>query len=272
MQRLILITGISTGIGKAFIELASQAYPNDKIIALTRNKVQYDLPSNVTVYYVNITDFDKTNKLYKKIIKTHGVVDILINNAGNGAIGTIEDTTISEAKVQLDLNVWAAVNLIQQVLPSMRQRKSGHIINISSVAATLDYPTMAYYGASKALIEKISRILTMEVKDWNINVSSIAPGTIKTKFGKNMSRVSNMKDSPYESLYIGWANKFAHMFKQTNSSEDVAKTIIRVIENPRSERFVIKRDKAYVRVKEIVSHGFFNKYIIDRYMRTVKKF
>lgn len=267
MARNILITGISTGIGKSFVELASTTYPGDTLIAFTRNPITYKVPANVFVYNVDISDFKAVAKTFKKATRKHGNIDILINNAGNGIMGTIEDTTIEQAKSQFEVNVWAAVNLIQLVLPSMRQKKSGQIINISSIASEFDYPTMTYYGMSKTLIEKLSRILAMELRPWNITVSVIAPGTIKSKFGTNIVRPKNPAKSPYKDLYKQWSRHFAVMFqKHMMPSDTVATQLVKVIDNPRPKSFVGMRDTIYSALHKHSSREFFAKHILSRYL------
>lgn len=267
MSRNVLITGVSTGIGMSFIKSASASYADDIYIALTRHSITYDVPKNVFVYNVDLTDFAAVTKIYKKIVRKHGNIDVLINNAGNGLVGTVEDTSISQAKSQFDLNVWAAVHLTQLVLPAMRKNKRGHIINISSVAAEFDYPTMAYYGASKTLLEKISRILSLELRPWNINVSIVAPGTIKTKFGSNMVTVPQAKTSPYQELYREWTRKFVAMFKRhIVSSDEVASSIIKVMDRPRAKTFVAQRDRVYTILHKHSSDQFFAKHSMQRYM------
>jgi short-subunit dehydrogenase len=267
MARNILITGVSTGIGKSFVELASTTYPNDTIIAFTRNPLTYKVPSNIFVYNVDISDFKAVAKIFKKATRRHGDIDILINNAGNGIMGTIEDTTIEQAKSQFEVNVWAAVNLIHLVLPTMRRKKSGHIINISSVASEFDYPTMAYYGMSKALIEKLSRILAMELRPWNITVSVVAPGTIKSKFGTNIIRPKNPTQSPYKDLYKRWSRHFAVMFqKHMIHSEAVAAQLVKVINKPQPKSLVGMRDIIYSTLHKHSSREFFAKHVLGRYL------
>lgn len=261
------MTGVSTGIGMSFIQSASALRPDDRYIALTRHPITYDIPEHVFIYNVDLTDFASVTKTYKKIVRKHGEIDVLINNAGNGLVGTIEDTSIDQAKSQFDLNVWAAVHLMQLVLPAMRKNRRGHIINISSVAAEFDYPTMAYYGASKTLLEKISRILRIELKSWNIDVSIIAPGTIKTKFGSNMTTVPQAKTGSYQALYREWTGKFVAMFKRhIVSSDEVARVIMHMMEKPHEKAFVVKRDRIYAFLHKHASDQFFARHIIDRYM------
>jgi len=271
MKRNILITGVSTGIGKSFIELAASTYPDDTIIAFTRKPITYAVSTNVFIYNVDISDLIAVEKLFKKVVRKHGDINILINNAGSGLVGTIEDTPIEQAKSQFDLNVWAVINLIQLVLPGMRNKKSGHIINISSVAAEFDYPTMAYYGASKTLVEKISRILSTELQQWSINISIIAPGTIKTKFGSHMTRFEGAKTSPYKKVYKHWSKNFATMFtRHIVDSDQVAMQIIKTIDNPKAKAFVVMRDRMYTLLHKNSSNEFFTKHILNRYMSSTK--
>lgn len=265
--KTILITGITSGIGKAFIKRAEHDFPNCTIVALSLHKPKQKLPSNVELYKVDITNHSKIDHIMKKILKVHSSIDILINNAGNGWRGMVEDTTIEEAKQQMEVNVWAAMRLTQWVLPGMRDNKRGHIVNISSMATTIDYATIGYYSATKAFIEKISKVMAKEVAPWDINVSLIAPGAIKTKFGHNMINIKQYGKGPYKQSYQDWANKFELMFNFPVSSDRVADRIITVIKHPKSYIYITFRDTFYGYLKRILSTHIFDKFIQDKYMK-----
>lgn len=264
-MRTILITGASTGIGESFVRQAA-LLEETTIIVLTKHPVSYAVPKNVELHQIDLTDFKKVNALMKQIAAKHLTIDVLINNAGNGWRGMIEDTTIEEAKEQLDLNVWALVNLTQQVLPLMRKAKKGHIINVSSVATTINYGTIGYYSATKAFIEKISEVLAIEVAPWNIHVSLVAPGAVRTKFGHNMINIQRYDKGAYKDEYRSWAHKFEVMFQKPLTSDAAAKKLIGLLDNPRPYSFLTARDAFYCYAKKIIPRKIFDSLLLRRYM------
>jgi len=263
-MKTILITGVTTGIGKSIVQQLSQR-EDTSVIALTKHAAN-DLPKNVEIHQIDLTDYKQVEKLIDQIQKKHPVIDVLINNAGNGWRGMIEDTTISEAKQQLELNVWGLVHLTQCVLPSMRKRKNGHIINISSVAASINYGTIGYYSATKAFIEKVSEVLALEIAPWNITVSVVAPGAVKTKFGHNMINIQQYDKGAYKHSYEQWAKKFEIMFQKPLSSDVAAAKILQLIEKPKSYAYLTKRDGFYCYLKKLLPRNLFNTVFLRRYM------
>jgi short-subunit dehydrogenase len=264
-QKTILITGISTGIGRAFIQLAYKEL-DAHIIAITKHPLEYELPPNVEVHFVDLTDHKAVARTVEKVLRKHPVIDVLINNAGNGWRGTVEDTTIAEAKEQLEVNVWAVLNLTQLILPSMRANNSGHIINITSVAATINYATIGYYSATKSFIEKISEVLALETAQWNIQVSLLAPGTVKTKFGHNMRNIKRYGKGDYKQLYDDWAHKFEVMFQDTTTSEVAGRELVRLVKRPKPYTFLTTRDALYCAAKRVLPKRFFERVVLKRYM------
>lgn len=264
--KTILITGISSGIGNSFIKIAAKEFPDSHIIAFTLHNPAGQLPSNVKVYLVDITNRKQLADSVEKVLQKYKTIDVLINNAGNGWRGMIEDTTIDEAKEQMEINVWAAMRLTQLILPVMRKRRRGHIINISSMATNIDYATIGYYSATKAYIEKLSKVLAKEVAPWNIHVSIVAPGAIKTKFGHNMININKYGKGSYKKHYKDWADKFETMFARPIIADEVAKTLIKVIKKPQAYSYVTLRDRYYGYLKRILPSKVFNKYLQSRYM------
>lgn len=261
----ILITGASTGIGKSIVELAA-TQKDTTIIVFTLHKLTYKVPKNVEIHTINLTHHDDVTKLVKKVQKKHPKIDVLINNAGNGWRGMIEDTTLDEAKQQLETNVWALMHLTRLILPSMRAHKAGHVINISSVSATINYATIGYYSATKAFIEKISEVLALELEPWNIKVSLVAPGAVKTKFGHNMMNIKQYGKGDYQDSYRIWAERFETMFQKPLSSKAAAEKILKRINNPKPYFFLTKRDALYCYLKKIIPRRLFNTLFLRRYM------
>ena len=217
-KKVILITGASSGIGyNAALILAEQGhrvYGAARRVELLEQLREY----GVTPVRMDVTDDASMVDGVNAIIDAEGRIDVLINNAGYGYMGAIENVTIAEAKRQLEVNVFGLARLTQLVLPHMRAQKSGRIINTSSVAGKAVIPFGGWYNVSKYSLEALSDALRIEVKPFGIKVCLIEPGGIKTDWGiiaaDNLSVSS--KDTAYEDaglkmarlLKIGYTSNF----------------------------------------------------------------
>jgi len=194
MKKVVLITGASSGIGKVTAELlAVSGY----IVygAARRVEKMKDLETlGVKTLKMNVTDDASMVSGVEQIIAEQGVVDILINNAGFGFYGTVEDVPIEDAKYQLDVNLFGAARLTQLVLPKMREKGWGKIINISSIAGKFAMPFGGWYHASKFALEGLSDSLRNEVRDFGIDVILIEPGGIKSEWA-DISTENLMKNA-----------------------------------------------------------------------------
>lgn len=183
MKKVILLTGASSGIGYNTAEsLAKEGhvvYGAARRTARMEDLKQY----GVKPMYLDVTDEESIKSAIDTIIGNEGRIDVLINNAGYGSYGAIEDVEISEAKMQFEVNLFGLARLVQLVLPHMRKQKSGRIINVSSMGGRLTTYFGAWYHATKYALEAFSDALRMEVDDFGIDVSLIEPGGIKTDWG-----------------------------------------------------------------------------------------
>lgn len=177
MNKVAIVTGGNSGIGsftaKALHERGCTVYefsrrniPNENIIHIT----------------CDVTDEKAVNAAVNEVVSREGRVDILVNCAGFGISGAVEFTALDSAKKQFDVNFFGTVNVTKAVLPVMREKECGRIINISSVAAVAHIPFQTYYSASKAAIESYTCALANEVKPYGITVTAIQPGDICTPF------------------------------------------------------------------------------------------
>lgn len=138
---------------------------------------------NVKAIQLDMTDESSMQLAVDTIIETEGRIDVLVNNAGYGSYGAIEDVTIEEAKQQFEVNVFGLARLTQLVLPHMREQRSGRIINTSSIGGRVTSYFGGWYHASKYALEAFSNALRMEAAEFGIEVSVIEPGRIKTDWG-----------------------------------------------------------------------------------------
>lgn len=186
-KNVVLITGASSGIGKACAEyLHSEGY---RVYGTTRkwSNVSNGKPGDdlITMLYMDVTDKESIAIAIDDVIKQYGRIDVLINNAGMGMAGAIEDSSYEEIKTQFDTNLFGALNVINEVLPHMRKNKSGLIINIGSMAGVISIPFQAAYSGSKAAIISMTDALRCEIKPYGVKACTINPGDLKTNFTFN---------------------------------------------------------------------------------------
>ena len=182
-KNVILITGASSGIGyNAAQALARQGH---RVYAAARRiELMESLRANgIVPMKMDVTDSQSMSEGVQKVLEAEGRIDVLVNNAGYGYFGAIENVTMEEARRQVEVNVFGLAELTQLVLPAMRKQGSGRIVNISSIAGRMVLPFGGWYHVSKFSVEALSDALRMEVQPFGIDVVLIEPGGIKTDWG-----------------------------------------------------------------------------------------
>ena len=193
-KKIILITGVSSGFGRAFAEAALAE--GHTVVGTVRNEnAQKEFatiePQRAKSLILDVTNFAAIDSSISKIEREIGPIDVLVNNAGYGHEGIFEESPLEDMRHQFDVNVFGAVAMMRAVLPAMRKRRSGHIINITSMGGYITMPGIAYYCGSKFALEGISETLAKEVKGLGIYVTAIAPGSFRTDWaGRSMVRTS----------------------------------------------------------------------------------
>lgn len=195
MQKVVFITGISSGFGKCTAEyLAQKGYV---IYGTTRKEIETD--GRINVLKADITDAESVKAAVETVLLKEGRIDVLINNAGMGISGPIETALMDDIRLQMRTNFLGTVNVIQAVLPAMREQHAGTIINISSIGGLMGLPFQGFYAASKFAIEGMSEALRMELKPFHIKVVVIRPGDFITSFTSNRKIDRNLNENnPYE--------------------------------------------------------------------------
>ena len=182
-KKVILITGASSGIGyNAAQALARQGH---RVYAAAR-RIELMEPlraDGIVTMKMDVTDSQSMSEGVQKVLEAEGRIDVLVNNAGYGYFGAIENVTMEEARRQVEVNVFGLAELTQLVLPAMRKQGSGRIVNISSIAGRMVLPFGGWYHVSKFSVEALSDALRMEVQPFGIDVVLIEPGGIKTDWG-----------------------------------------------------------------------------------------
>jgi short-subunit dehydrogenase len=181
--KVALVTGASSGIGEA---ATGQLQKASFIVygAARRTERMSDLAaSGVRTLALDVTDEGSAKNAVDEIISATGRIDVLVNNAGYGSYGALEDVPMSEARAQIDVNLFGLARLTQLVLPHMRAQRAGTIVNVSSIGGRLATPLGVWYHASKFAVEGLSDALRLEVKRFGIDVVVIEPGSIRTEWG-----------------------------------------------------------------------------------------
>jgi len=173
-----LVTGASSGIGAA---IAQRLARNHRVFGTSRNPVA-PFPEGVEMLPLDVGSDESVRKCVGHVLDAAGSLDVLVNNAGYLLAGGVEEATIAEAKAQFETNFFGVARMAKAVLPVMRKQKAGHILTISSLAGIVPVPFWAYYNASKFAVEGLIETLRYEVKPFDIRVSLVEPGAIKTPF------------------------------------------------------------------------------------------
>jgi NAD(P)-dependent dehydrogenase (short-subunit alcohol dehydrogenase family) len=199
-----LITGVSSGMGRAYAQAALAA--GHTVIGTVRNegdRLDFEgiVPGRAHAVVLDVSDFAAIAPAVARLQQTVGPIDVLVNNAGYGHEGTLEESPLDDLLRQFDVNVFGAVAMIKAVLPQMRERRTGHIINITSMAGLAALPGIAYYCGSKYALEGISESLAQEVAPFGIQVTALAPGSFRTEWaGRSMVR-ANRQIADYDAVF-----------------------------------------------------------------------
>ena len=203
-NKLLLITGVSSGFGRA---LAQQALADGhRVVGTVRNAQAAEAfaamcPARAHARILDVTQFDAIDGVVADIEANIGAVDVLVNNAGYGHEGILEESPLSDMRRQFDVNVFGPVAMMKAVLPFMRARRRGHIVNITSMGGYITMPGIAYYCGSKFALEGVSDTLAREVRPFGIAVTAIAPGSFRTDWaGRSMQR-SARSIADYDALF-----------------------------------------------------------------------
>jgi NAD(P)-dependent dehydrogenase (short-subunit alcohol dehydrogenase family) len=179
----VIITGCSSGIGAATAQRLQAAGHTVYATARRVDSLADLAAAGAHVRALDVTDTDSVEAVVEEVVATHGAVGALVNNAGYGAYGAVEDVPLEQVRAQFDTNVLGVVRATQAVLPSMRAAGRGRIVNLSSMGGRLTFPFGGYYHASKHAVEALSDALRVEVAPFGVQVAIIEPGLITTRFG-----------------------------------------------------------------------------------------
>jgi short-subunit dehydrogenase len=256
--KVVLITGASSGIGQAIAEtLMNMGY---RVYGTSRNAnfekvLKTDCGSGfLKMIPLDVCSNESVNAAIDYILQNEISIDILINNAGFGIAGSVEDTSPEEAESQFQTNFFGVLRTCRAVLPSMRNQGRGLIINISSVAALITVPYQSMYSASKAAIESMTEALRMELKPFGVNVSLVEPGDTKTGFTDKRQYVKASVNSVYGNAFNKSIKTMEKDEQNGPSPKQVVDAVIKIInsKNPPVRLVVGLSYKAFFFLKRIL--------------------
>ena len=270
MEKVALVTGSSSGIGlETSLSLARNGFHT---FATMRNlnkdaeikEVVRKENLNVEILQLDVDNEESVNEVINTIMERKDRIDVLINNAGYGMWGTVEDVSINEFKEQFETNFFSIIRLIHRVAPIMRKQGSGDIVNISSVAGRIGFPVSPAYISSKFALEGLSESLRFELMPFGVNVIIIEPGVIKTNFFNSMklAKKSN-QDSEYKEITERVISGVKMMAEMGTHPKEVADAVVKALkeENPHP-RYVVGNDAMmFLEAKKMKTDMEFENYL-----------
>ncbi len=224
-RKVVLITGGSSGIGKSIgIYLKSKGFI---VYGTTRSLAKYPNFSEFNLLELDVRNTATIEKAIATLIEKEGSVDVLVNNAGIGITGPIEETPHDEILKTFETNFHGPLHMAKAVLPYMRKQKAGLIINITSIAGYMGLPYRGIYSASKGALEIVTEALRMETKDFGVHFTNLAPGDFATNIASGRYHAPIVDNSPYKKPY---ANTLKIMNDHVDSGQDPIKVAEKVFE------------------------------------------
>ncbi len=225
-QRVVLITGASTGIGRSIADhLAKHGFT---VFGTSRNPKEYEKPSNWSLVSLDVCSDESVEDCVRAVFEKAGGLDAIVNNAGYGLDGALEEATLQQAKAQFETNYFGVFRMIKAVLPFMRAQSRGHIINISAGNASLRLPFMGHYTATKCAMEALTEVLRREVKPFGINVSFIEPGFFRTNIADTI-QLGEDRIAGYEPWRTQWIDAYRGGIRQGPDPIPVAKCVLQIL-------------------------------------------
>lgn len=257
----ILVTGASSGIGRAICETLVRE--GHQVIGTARAPERHT--TDFQLLPLELTKWETIEALVKKIEKTGFEPDVLINNAGMGGVGAAEETPVDLARKQLEVNFWGGVFLTQKLLPRMRQKKSGKIIFISSLAGLVGVPFHGFYAASKHALEGYCKSLRLELSALGISVSVVQPGYVKTNI-VNAFEHSDTTIKEYNKNRSQFISVFFENLNRAPGPQKVSKVVAKIIKS-KSPKFHYKvgREVKLLNTLQFLSYPIFERGMLRNF-------
>ncbi len=228
MSKVVLITGGSSGIGKSIgILLAEKGYT---VYGTSRNPDKFKDFTAFKLIALDVRNTESIQKAVHTIIEAEGRLDVLVNNAGVGITGPIEETPDEEIHKAFQTNLYGPISVMKAVLAQMRTQKSGHIVNVTSIAGYMGLPYRGIYSATKGALELVTEAMRMETKMFGVEIANVAPGDFATNIAAGRYHTPVFDNSPYKEVY---GNMLKEMDSHVDSGSDpkiMAESVLKIIE------------------------------------------
>ena len=265
MSKVILITGASSGIGKAIAQFLSEK--GYTVYGTSRNPKNTE---NLSFHLIalDVLDVDSMQKAVNFIIKKEGRLDVLVNNAGMGITGPVEDTPTEEMRNVFNTNFFGAIDVMKAVLPQMRKQKNGLILNITSIAGYMGLPFRGVYSATKGALELVTEATRMEVKNFGIHIANIAPGDFATNIAAGRYHTPVFKNSAYKEKYQENLDLIDADVNSGMDPKEMAKKVFKII-NTKNPKIHYKvggfMEKFSIVLKRILPDKWYEKLLMNHY-------
>ncbi|TVZ28581.1 hypothetical protein JM83_3715 [Gillisia sp. Hel_I_86] len=262
---VVLITGGSSGIGKSIGEFLMSK--NFKVYGTSRNP-NPDHTTSFPLITLDVTKNETIISAISELIAKEGKIDVLINNAGIGITGPIEETPEEEIKKAFDTNYFGPLNVTKAVLPHMREQGGGLVINITSIAGYMGLPYRGIYSATKGALELTTEAFRMELKGFNVQMTNVAPGDFATNIAAGRYHAPVLEASPYKKAY---KNTLDIMNKHVDEGKDpelMAKMIYKIINTPKPRghyKVGEPLQKFSIALKRILPDKLYEKILLKHY-------
>jgi len=269
MEKVALVTGSSSGVGlETSLALARDGYHTFASMRNIRKAGELEHAAkkeNLSIYVIEL-DVDKEESIVsaiKKVVADKGRLDVLVNNAGYGQFGCVEDVSVDDFRKQFETNFFSIVRIIQEVSPIMRKQNSGIIVNISSVVGRMGLPVSPAYISTKFALEGLSECLRYELGQFGIKTTLIEPGVIKTNFFNSMKVPESKIDPKYKTLTDNILAGLKMMVEMGTAPSQVADVIIKAIHDDEIlPRYIVGTDAAmFLEAKKMKTDLEFEKYM-----------
>src|SRR6187431_481698 len=265
MNKVVLITGGSSGIGKSIGEFL---HHKGFVVYGTSRNPERVLNSIFPLIALDVRNADSIHSAVDKIIAISGRLDVVINNAGVGITGPLEEIPMEEIKNNFETNFFGPIEVMKAVLPQMRSQKSGLIINVTSIAGYMGLPYRSIYSASKGALELITEALRMEVKSFGIQITNIAPGDFATNIAAGRFHAPVIEGSAYEIPYGNTLKMMDEHVDSGSNPNEMAEAVYKIIQNP-NPRIHYKigafMQKFSIVLKRILPDKVYEKMLMNHY-------
>ena len=265
MSKVVLITGGSSGIGKSIGEFL---HHKGFVVYGTSRNPERVLNSVFPLVALDVRDANSIRLAVAKIIATTGRLDIVINNAGVGITGPLEEIPMEEMKSNFDTNFFGPIEVMKAALPQMREQKSGLIINVTSIAGYMGLPYRGIYSASKGALELITEALRMEVKSFGIHITNVAPGDFATNIASGRYHAPVIKGSAYEVSYGESLRTMDEHVDGGSNPNEMAEAVYNIIQTPNPKihyKVGAFMQKLSIVLKRILPDKVYEKMLMNHY-------